>query len=306
MEHKCNYVSSRGLMKSCNVYSETQHSSIKYCTNLKYFSKPAKTPIIYINSSAIPHFAHNVFPNIKEPIILVTGDCDETMPNDLYQMMDFNKFINDDRIVKWFCQNWIGDHKKVTLIPIGLDYHTLSNRAHEWGPKTSPIDQELLLQRIKDKSLYFTERIHKCYANFQFLTTTRYGGDRISAFDQIPKNLVYYEPNKIKRLNTWLNQSQYTFVISPHGNGYDCHRTWEALCLGCIPIMKRSSISYLFEDLPVLIVENWEDISENLLHSTIEDFKTKEFNFEKLTLSYWTKQFNSIESKNPHLPHQKR
>ena len=89
-----------------------------------------------------------------------------------------------------------------------------------------------------------------------------------------------------------MNQSKYTFVISPHGNGLDCHRTWEALCLGCIPIMKHSSISYLFEDLPVLIVESWEDISENLLYSTIEDFKTKDFNFEKLTLSYWTKQFN--------------
>lgn len=56
--------------------------------------------------------------------------------------------------------------------------------------------------------------------------------------------------------------------------------------------MKKSQISYLFEDLPVLIVENWEDISENLLESTIKDFKAKKFNFEKLSLSYWTKQFN--------------
>ena len=56
--------------------------------------------------------------------------------------------------------------------------------------------------------------------------------------------------------------------------------------------MKKSQISHLFEDLPVLIVDAWGDISENLLHSTIEDFKAKKFNFEKLTLSYWTKQFN--------------
>ena len=292
MENECKFVSSRGLMKSCNIYSSTTCSSIRYCTNLKYFSKPSKTTIIYINSSAIPHFAHNVFPTIKEPIILVTGDCDETIPNDLLNQMNFDSFINDDRIIKWFCQNWIGNHKKVTLMPIGLDYHTLSNKNHEWGPKTIPIDQEMLLQKIKDKSASFSERIHKWYANFQFLTTTRYGNDRISAINEISKNLVYYEPNKIKRLNTWINQSKYTFVISPHGNGLDCHRTWEALCLGCIPIMKKSQISHLFEDLPVLIVDAWGDISENLLHSTIEDFKAKKFNFEKLTLSYWTKQFN--------------
>lgn len=292
MENECTFVSSRGLMKSCNVYSNTPLSSIRHCVNLTCFTKPSKNTIIYVNSSAIPHFARTVFPTIKGSIILVTGDCDETIPDDLLNQMDFNSFINDKRIIKWFCQNWVGNHKKVILMPIGLDYHTLSNKTHEWGPKTRPIDQELLLQRIKDKSLYFPERIRKCYANFQFLTSTRYGDDRVVAIDKIPKDLVYYEPNKIKRLNTWVNQSKYAFVISPHGGGYDCHRTWEALCLGCIPIMKKSQISHLFDDLPVLIVDTWGDISENLLHSTIEDFKDKNFNVEKLNLSYWVKQFD--------------
>ena len=292
MENTCIFVSSRGLMKSCNTYSSNHCSSNIYCNNLNDFSKPLKHRIIYINSNAIPHFAHTVFPTIKESIILVTGDCDETMPNDLFQKMDFDGFINDKRIIKWFCQNWIGNHEKVTLMPIGLDYHTISNNHHEWGPCTIPIEQESLLQKIKEESLPFSERICKCYANFQFLTNTRYGYDRISAIEKIPKDLVYYEPTKIKRLNTWVNQSKYAFVISPHGGGLDCHRTWEALCLGCIPIIKKSPISYLFEDLPVLIVENWEDISEKLLHSIIQDFKNKKYNFEKLKLSYWTKQFN--------------
>ena len=48
----------------------------------------------------------------------------------------------------------------------------------------------------------------------------------------------------------------------------------------------------LFDDLPVLIVDTWGDISENLLRSTIEDFKDKKFNVEKLNLSYWVKQFD--------------
>jgi len=217
------------------------------------------------------------------------------MPNDLYQMMDFNKFINDDRIVKWFCQNWIGDHKKVTLMPIGLDYHTLGT-THKWGPKATPREQEALLQNIFDKSKHYSERIYKCYANFHFLTTTRYGNDRKNAINKIPVDLVFYEPTQVKRLNTWLNQSQYAFVISPHGNGYDCHRTWEALCLGCIPIMKKSHISHLFEDLPVLIVDSWENISESLLEHTIKSFKERQFNLKKITLSYWVDQFNTLTS----------
>tara|TARA_Y100000389_G_C17442184_1_gene509286 strand:+ start:336 stop:2036 length:1701 start_codon:yes stop_codon:yes gene_type:complete len=264
-------------------------SSIKQCINLHLHSKYNKIiKTIYINSSALPHFAAKVLPNIQEKIILVTGDCDETIPNDLHKFLDFNKFINDDRIIKWFCQNWIGDHEKVEIMPIGLDYHTLANHNnHSWGPKTLPIQQEMIIKNIKNKSTPFTERIIKCYSNFHFFTTTRYGDDRKCAIKQIPDELVYYEPEKIQRINTWDNQSKYAFVVSPHGNGYDCHRTWEALALGCIPIMKKSNISNLFDKLPVLIINDWSDITKELLDETIVKFKDEQFHFEKLKLSYW-------------------
>ena len=38
----------------------------------------------------------------------------------------------------------------------------------------------------------------------------------------------------------------FTFIYSPEGTGIDCHRTWEALYLNTIPIMKRN---HLFRDL---------------------------------------------------------
>ena len=50
------------------------------------------------------------------------------------------------------------------------------------------------------------------------------------------------------------------FVISPPGNGLDCHRTWEAIYLGCVPVVKRSSLSEEFTmNLPILAVEDWSD-----------------------------------------------
>ena len=67
----------------------------------------------------------------------------------------------------------------------------------------------------------------------------------------------------------------------------DCHRTWEALCLGSIPILKAPNFKSLFEDLPVLIVNNWSEVTEDLLNITIINFKSKLFNYEKLTLEYW-------------------
>jgi hypothetical protein len=110
--------------------------------------------------------------------------------------------------------------------------------------------------------------------------------------NQIPPELVFYEKEKVTRQVSWERQIEYAFVLSPRGNGRDCHRTWEALILGCIPIVKMSPIDSLYDDLPVLCVRSWSDISESLLADTIERFRHRSFSMEKLTLSYWTKKMN--------------
>ena len=59
--------------------------------------------------------------------------------------------------------------------------------------------------------------------------------------------------------------STYKYSISPKGNGIDCHRTWEALYLNCIPIVESNSINELYEDLPVIIIEDWNNITEDII-----------------------------------------
>jgi glycosyltransferase involved in cell wall biosynthesis len=43
----------------------------------------------------------------------------------------------------------------------------------------------------------------------------------------------------------------------------------------------------LFEDLPVLFVNDWKDVNQQLLDDTIEKFKNRTFNYDKLTMAYW-------------------
>lgn len=297
-EHGSKYVCSRGILKSCHIKSSTPFSGIQTTINYNFEDlKDGQT--LYVCSNAMKDFI-NIFNTIDKKIILVTGDCDETVPNDIFNTTDdFINFIESDKIIHWFSQNCIGKHPKLTGIPIGLDYHTMVKCDHEWGEKLSPFYQELQLEEVKKTALLFYEREKKlmCYSNYHFLTTTRYGYERIEAINNIPKDLVFYEDHKIKRVESWRNQSEYAFVISPHGNGLDCHRTWEALCLGCIPIVKTSDIDYLYDDLPVLIVNSWSDITCDLLSLTIDKFKdlhnTNKFDYNKLTLSYWLDKINN-------------
>jgi hypothetical protein len=49
------------------------------------------------------------------------------------------------------------------------------------------------------------------------------------------------------------------FVPSPAGNGLDCHRTWEALYLGAVPVVLKSEFCG-DSTWPVLVIDQWDEI----------------------------------------------
>lgn len=288
-ETSCYYVGSRGLLKSCDCKSITPHSSISAVVN-QDFETLKDGDSIYICAAALSHFATHVLDRIKTLFVLVTGDSDDSVPLTPTSESEFRKIINSPLLIAWFSQNLVyspTEYAKLRHLPIGLDYHTMSERDSFWGPKTSPKLQEELLIAVAKTAKPFYERKPTAYTTFHFAL---HRGCRRTAYDQIPKDLVYYEPETITRLISWKRQSEYAFVVSPPGEGLDCHRTWEALCLGCIPILISTPLDALYEGLPVLIVKSWKDVTRELLENTIAEYRDKEFAMEKLTLKYWTQQ----------------
>ena len=69
-ENNCLYVSSRGIMKSCDVYSNQPISSIRQMVSYD-FSLLKNGSTLYICSSAIPYFIHTTFNKINVKFILV-------------------------------------------------------------------------------------------------------------------------------------------------------------------------------------------------------------------------------------------
>lgn len=286
-EENCKYVSSHGILKSCDVMILSNEDFTNLINNIP--SK--KNPIIYFHVNIINILKFNLH-LINYNFILVSGDNDYTNPTDFFlDENDFSNFINNEKIIKWYSQNCIIKHSKIEKIPIGLDYHTISkNNNHYWGEIKTPIEQEVELINIHLNSKKFWERQIKCYSNFHFIDYgSKFGYSRKDVINSISSELIFYEPTQIERKATWKNQTEYAFVISPHGNGMDCHRTWEALVLGCIVIVKKSPLDSLYEGLPVLIINEWSDITEELLKNTIIEFKNKNFNYEKLLLEYYVK-----------------
>lgn len=279
-ELQCKFLSTKGLLKSCvfipNIDKSTLIQHGFYNTQKKYGENIVS---IYVCSSALEHFVKEFLNKIPYKFVIVTGDSDKTVhANDYY----VKTILNHNNVVRMYAQNGWGHHEKFTKIPIGLDYHTFIKY------RVPPVKQEELLTRIRDDSVPFHQRELLCFVNFG-----GYWQDRITAHKDIPKKLVYEMKTGTPREVIWKLQVRYAFVISPFGHGMDCHRTWEALVLGCIPIVRKSPISDIFEDLPVLMVNKWSDINKDLLEKTIKNFKKKKFNYDKLNLSYWINLFNS-------------
>jgi hypothetical protein len=51
------------------------------------------------------------------------------------------------------------------------------------------------------------------------------------------------------------------FCVSPAGHGVDCHRTWEALYVGTVPVVLRSPLTDANPDLPMVVLDDWAEFS---------------------------------------------
>ena len=48
-------------------------------------------------------------------------------------------------------------------------------------------------------------------------------------------------------------------------NGLDTHRFWEALYLGCVPIVEAGPLDHLYARVGALVVKSWTDVTAALL-----------------------------------------
>lgn len=92
------------------------------------------------------------------------------------------------------------------------------------------------------------------------------------------------------------NLRKYAFTACPVGNGIDTHRLWEVLYMGGVPIIKKNDIlESLLEDLPFVLVEEWEQINDDtFLQDSWDRLSVKpSYNFDKLKLGFWTNLIHS-------------
>ena len=197
-----------------------------------------------------------------------------------------NRFNIGPKHTKWFCQNKDYDVDSLIPIPIGLQNMKLRlGEAASGGKYSSEIRgahaNSLLLDKVNNFEI---EKEKLVYMNFSINT---YPFERQAVWNYFKNESWITKTKNISIEQYYFDLAEHKFIISPRGNGVDCHRTWEALYLRTIPIVKRSVHMKEFEELPIFFVDNWEEVCYTRLVEFYNKVENTLYNLDKMKISYW-------------------
>lgn len=146
---------------------------------------------------------------------------------------------------------------RTIALPIGIDFHTLQ-KGDFWGEKQqSWKDQLKILRRIRNDSLPLLERDHRILLTWKKQNDS---SNRHSTYMSRPEIMKMMISSPVcnhftgSRTKTWQEMAKYAFVYSPIGTGFDCHRLWEAIALGCIVIVQNNPCASEFTGMfPIIL-----------------------------------------------------
>ena len=158
----------------------------------------------------------------------------------------------------WFSNNVSAHHPRIIPVPLGL--------------RTSP-ESEVILRAVMDKGrllqrnlvyMNFWRQIHRPVNPRRGLYEMFKGKEWVTTdggFNHIPIDRFYEQI------------ASHPYVLSPSGAGPDCHRHWESILLGSIPIVLKSPAMKILYGLPCLQVNNWAEVTEERLIAELPELQ---------------------------------
>lgn len=272
------------------------------------FSELPYGTVVFVNLFHMRRFVAEVLPHLRSEIVLVAG-CDTRSP----KVPGYEQLYEDPRILHAFIQNcdFSAPAERVTHLPLGLNFHKLDpssdNQSRDMGLPSRPGNQQLTLKALREKVGPLSHRPLRVYANFHlnmdiFLRdgqARKRRDARAEAYEILKeKSFVWLEKKQQPRNVVWSRYPHYAFEASPRGNGWDCHRTYEAILFKTIPIVQHSPIDPVYEGLPVALVHEWSEVTPERMKEWVEQFAPY---FEQpipdqLYSSYWIERFRSFRA----------
>tara|TARA_B100000427_G_scaffold74450_1_gene60516 strand:+ start:6977 stop:7999 length:1023 start_codon:yes stop_codon:yes gene_type:complete len=208
--------------------------------------------------------------NLKN-IKLITNQTDTLIDKKLYN-------LKPKCIGFWYSIN-VGIEKE-DLIPIPLG---LSN---DYSPKN------ILINDIKFSGINKDSK-SMMYLNFSENTNFK---ERNGIYKKYKEKSWSMIDSPLLSISDYQNSlEKYRFIMCPWGNGIDTHRIWETLYSGNIPITKKHHTFSTSTELPILFIDEYDDIDINILEEFFDTKKDDKNMYSKLDIKYWIAEIKKIE-----------
>lgn len=253
-------------LKNYKIINKTENLIFYKLTEFKL----KENDVIFCNSDMIK----NLFSDLKnvknlKNLKLITNQTDNLITKKIFH-------FKPSCIKDWYSIN-VG-YKSDNLIPIPLG---LSNN---YSPKN------ILVEDINFSGLKSNSKDY-LYLNFSKNTNFKERTGIYEKFQEEKWSMVENPDLSLDKYHDALKE--YKFVLCPWGNGIDTHRIWETLYSGNIPVTKKHHTFSTSEELPIIFVDSYEEITEKKLLEFYNSLEKDEINFSKLNIDYWIKQIKS-------------
>ena len=260
-----NYITGEKFQDLCNTQISVPEffpyeSHLSRAHSAYTFDKYDNWGLIYVNNDLIksaikqdhiesgPVDLYSMLEKMKNPFSLVLH-C-----NDSPVEKEDLRYFNIPNCKKIYAQNVLVKDDRVIPLPIGL-----GNSCWPYGDLGT--FESIEIPCTKTKEIFFNFTVEGGCRDVK----------RPDCFKRCKElGLVWSElTNQLEYLN---KLKDHKFIISPEGNGVDCHRTWEALYLKTIPIVDRSLVTeYFSQYFPMVLVNDWNTFSLDELKGVYEN-----------------------------------
>jgi hypothetical protein len=228
---------------------------------------------VFVKTDYLKRFFEEMHPRIPNRYILITHNADDPVP-DCYR-----SYLDDPKIIAWFGENVEEKHPKLIPIPMGC-------ANFNW-----PNGNQKYLKNVQEKKL---PKQHLLHLGLTIQTNYK---ERWPIFKQLCNAPYCYRTVKKVYEGYLTDVASSAFEIAPRGIAWDTYRLWESLYVGTIPIVRTSPLDGLYSGLPVLIIQDWKEVTDDFLRKKEIEMRSQTYNFEKLSMEYWKKLIDSYRDR---------
>jgi hypothetical protein len=250
----------RRPIRLCLFRGDLQYLAVDRTEQLE----PVKAAVVlFVYTHLLEAFFEKIFPCLIRPFILISHNSDAVVDD------RFAPYLEDGRLFKWFAQNVALDHEKLVSIPLGV-------ANSQW-----PHGRCDLLRDVAGRQ---RPRTGLVYMNFDVRTNP---ARRKPVFERFQNHPLVTRSGGLGYEAYLKELASHHFCICPPGNGLDCHRIWECIYLGVIPIILADVRLKGFDELPILYIDDWGDLDERLLLNAYRQLSRRPIYLDRAYLEHW-------------------